>query len=252
MVVITPRFPHPLTLLFGCILLAAGGLLVLLWQPRWLLAMLAQRSPEVVYFVETTAPIVALTIDDGPDSVTTPAILRALAVHHARATFFLISSRIPGNEGVVAQLVREGHELGNHLTRDEPSINLSTPEFEQALLEAHAVLSRFAPVRWARPGSGWYKDAMLSVLKAHNYRCALGSIYPYDALIPAPAFAAFYILRKVRPGSIIVLHDGGARGQRTVAVLRRILPELQRRGFRVVTLSQLVESGARDQRTADD
>jgi polysaccharide deacetylase 2 family uncharacterized protein YibQ len=48
-----------------------------------------------------------------------------------------------------------------------------------------------------------------------------------------------HLLRRVLPGSIIVLHDGGARGERTIAVLGAILPEFKRRGFRVVTLSEL-------------
>jgi peptidoglycan/xylan/chitin deacetylase (PgdA/CDA1 family) len=219
------------------------GLAVLvLWQPRWLVTALAKRSPEVVYYVETTEPVVALTIDDGPDRETTPGILRALAAHGARATFFLLSERVPGNEGVVSQIVEQGHELGNHLTRDERHIDLPTSEFEAVLLEAHAVLSRFGSLRWVRPGAGWYDDSVLAVVRAHGYRVALGSIYPYDAQIPFTAFAVPHVLRNLRPGSILVLHDGGARGRRTISVLQRVLPELQRRGFRVVTLSELVES----------
>lgn len=80
---------------------------------------------------------------------------------------------------------------------------------------------------------------MIAIMARQSYRCALGSVYPYDATIPSVAWARWYILRNARPGSIIVLHDGGARGGRTLQVLRAILPELRRRGFRVVTLSEL-------------
>jgi len=52
-------------------------------------------------------------------------------------------------------MVAEGHELGNHLTHDEPSIRLSAAEFESALVEADSVLSRFGPMHWFRPGSEW-------------------------------------------------------------------------------------------------
>lgn len=219
--------------------LGAGALII--GQPRGLVAILARRSPEVVYFVETAEPVVALTIDDGPDPETTPLVLQILAAFDARATFFLISSRVSGNEETVARIVEAGHELGNHLTRDRPSIRLSAGEFERALIDAHTVLAQFAPVRWLRPAGGWYNDTMLSIIREHGYRCALGSIYPYDAQIPSARFAARHILRKVRPGAIIVLHDGGARGRRTAATLRAVLPELSRRGFSVVTLSELVE-----------
>jgi peptidoglycan/xylan/chitin deacetylase (PgdA/CDA1 family) len=219
--------------------LVVGAAIV--FQPDWVVSMLAKHSPEVVYLVDTQEPVVALTIDDGPDSIGTPRILDVLGQHDAHATFFLITSRIPGNEDVVLRTVEEGHELANHLTTDGRSILLSPSEFERQLLEAHDVLSRFSDVRWLRPGSGWYNDAMLSIIHQHGYRCALGSVYPFDPQIPSSWFASRYILRNIRPGSIIVLHDYGARGERTASALATILPELHRRGFRVVTLSELLE-----------
>jgi len=224
------------------LILIAGGIAVL--QPDWVIEILAKRSPEVVYCAETEEPVVALTIDDGPDSVATPKILDVLKQYSARATFFLITDHIPGNEEIVIRTVKEGHELANHLTTDDPSILLDVSEFEGQLLEAHDVLSEFADVRWFRPGSGWYNADMLSVLHKHNYQCALGSVYPFDSQIPSSWFAAQYVLSNVQPGSIIVLHDYGARGERTVTALTAILPELDRRGFRVVTLSELMDEGS--------
>jgi peptidoglycan/xylan/chitin deacetylase (PgdA/CDA1 family) len=208
-------------------------------RPDWIVALLAKRSPNVTYFVETEEPVVALTIDDGPDAATTPNILDVLKRHGARATFFLIASRIQGSEEVVARTVEEHHEIGNHLTTDEPSVLLDGAEFERRLLEADGVLSRFADVRWFRPGSGWYNREMLSILDEHGYRCALGSVYPFDPQVPSAWFAARYVLWTVRPGSIIILHDYGGRGERTATALATILPELSRRGWRVVTLSEI-------------
>lgn len=219
-------------------LMIAGG--VFLLRPEWIVATLANRSPDVIYWAETDELAVALTIDDGPDPITSPKILDVLQQHNSRATFFLITSRIPGNEDIVTRTVQENHEVGNHLTTDAPSILLAASEFEQRLSEAHRVLSRFATVRWFRPGSGWYSSSMLAILERYGYRCALGSLYPLDPQIPSAWFAQRYVLQNVRPGSIIVLHDHGARGERTAATLARLLPELNRRGFRVVTLSELV------------
>jgi len=214
---------------------------VLVFQPDKVVEILAKHSPEVLYLVDTQEPVVALTIDDGPDPVATPRILDVLDQHDAHATFFLITSRIPGNEEIVVRIMEEGHELANHLTTDGRSILLSPSEFERQLLESHRVLSRFSDVRWFRPGSGWYNDEMLSILHQHGYQCVLGSVYPFDPQIPSAWFAAHYILRNVRPGSIIVLHDYGARGERTASALDTSLPELHRRGFRVVTLSELLD-----------
>ncbi len=213
--------------------------MAVLLHPRWIVQRLAERSPDVLYFVETDRPVVALTIDDGPDPATTPRILDVLKQHHARATFFIITDRVAGNEALLARIVAEGHELGNHLTRDEASIQLPPQEFERKLLMAHAILSRYAQPRWFRPGSGRFNDAMLGTLRRHGYACALGSVYPFDAAIPSSGFASRYILWTADPGAIIVLHDVGSRGRRTAATLQAILPELRVKGFEVVTLSML-------------
>ena len=209
--------------------------------PDWVVTLLAKRSPQVVYFVETDEPVVALTLDDGPDGVTTPKILDVLARYDAHATFFLITSRVPGNENVVQRIVAEGHELANHLAADEPSILLAPSDFEAQLQEADDVLTEFSDVHWFRPGSGWYNRTMLSILGEHGYRCALGSVHPFDPQIPSAWFATRYILSNVRPGSIIILHDYEKRGERTATALATILPELNKRGCRVVTLSKLLD-----------
>lgn len=224
------------------LLLIAVGIVVL--QPNWTITLLARWFPGVIYFVETKEPVVALTIDDGPDPISTPKILDLLEHYNGKATFFVITSRLPGNEPLVRRLVAEGHELANHLTTDEASILLKSIEFERRLLEAHAVLSRFSKVRWFRPGSGWYNEKMLSIVHKHGYRCVLGSIHPFDPQIPSSWFITQHVLWKVRSGSIIALHDNGGRGQRTTRALAAILPELKRRGFRLVTLSELVDDQA--------
>ena len=214
---------------------------VLMLKPSWLLNRLSAHSPEVLYSVETREPILALTIDDGPDPSTTPRILDLLSEHDARATFFLLSDRIPGNENLVQRIVDEGHEIGNHLTDDQPSIRLSEDEFEQRLLHAQDVLSPFGDVLWFRPGSGWYNKSMRSTLIQHGYRLALGSIHPFDSHVPSSWFAANYILWRAKPGAVIVLHDIGSRGQRTTDTLNKILPALIARDYRFVTLTELIE-----------
>ena len=226
-------------LLFGSVA-ALIVLAIALWTaPRWLAARIAARSPRCLYVVPTRERVVALTIDDGPDAAHTRDILEVLRAHDARATLFLISSRVPGNEALVAAAVAAGQELGNHLTRDEPSNRLRPDAFAAAIREAGSVLGRFGTVRWLRPASGWYTDVMLDTIEREGYHCALGSIYPYDAHQSSAHLSAVYVLSNVRPGAVIVLHDGGSRGRRTVEVLRRVLPVLRARGYRVVSLSEL-------------
>jgi peptidoglycan/xylan/chitin deacetylase (PgdA/CDA1 family) len=233
----------------------AGGLLVAVGvvlgtAPGWLVEGLARFFPGCLYQVPTQERLLGLTIDDGPDPASTRLILDELRRNDARATFFVITGRIQGQEQLVGRLVAEGHELGNHFTRDRPSIRLSPPAFEADLLRAQRDLAPWGRPRWARPASGWYSQVMIGVMQRHGYRCALGSVYPFDATIPSVAWATRYILRNVRPGAIVVLHDGGSRGRRTARVLAGVLPELRRRGYRVVSLSELV-AGGRTTQTAD-
>jgi peptidoglycan/xylan/chitin deacetylase (PgdA/CDA1 family) len=221
-------------------LLALAAAATLWTAPEWLVDRLATLRPGCLYRVPTERPVVALTIDDGPDSISTPKILSELRRHDARATFFLIAGRVAGQEQIVRALVAGGHELGNHFTSDRPSIGLRPDEFEADLLQVHRVLTGYAPVVWARPGSGWYSASMIDAMRRQGYRCALGSVYPFDAIVPSVSFAARYLLRNARPGAILVLHDAGARGRRTARILNEVLPELRRRGYRVVTLTELV------------
>ena len=197
------------------------------------------RHPDVIYSFDTDNKAVALTIDDGPDPVSTRLILDTLAENKATATFFILTDHIPGNEALLEEMVSSGHELGNHLNRDEPSIDLDPPVFESELIRSHALLSEFSETDWFRPGSGRYDDWMLDILVKHDYHCVLGSIYPLDAQIRSSWFAKKVILWKVKPGAIIILHDAGSRGVRTARILADVLPELHKKGYRIVSLTEL-------------
>ena len=208
-------------------------------EPRWLIDRFPGDYPEVVYYFPTKEPLVALTIDDGPDGSITGEMLDVLQAHGAKATFFVLTDNIPGNEAVVRRMVVEGHELGNHLTEDEVSARLPPEEFQSKLDAATRALTEYAEVRWFRPGSAWYNEAMLAAIQAGGYRIALGSILPLDTVIPSPGLIANYVKWNVEPGSIITLHDVGGRGRRAVKTLQRLLPELEARGYSLVTLSEL-------------
>lgn len=197
----------------------------------------------MLFRVETEEPVVALTIDDGPDSQTTGRLLEILDQNGARATFFTLSSNVEknGNGSFVDEILDEGHEIGNHTVYDEPAITMEKAEFEAKFLAANKILSQYGPISWFRPGYGLYNQEMVKFVESHGYETVLGNVHPFDPQIPWADFASWYILRNTQPGSIIMLHDCGERGQRTAQVLEEVLPELARRGYRVVTLTELVE-----------
>lgn len=221
-------------------------------EPRWLLRSLPGEYPDVVYFFPTRQKLIALTIDDGPDPGVTGPLLDLLARHDAHATFFFVSDNIAGNESLVTRAVAEGHELGNHMTRDEVSANLDPATFDARLQHAHRVLSEYGPVRWFRPGSGWYNDDMLVSIRKHGYRLAEASMAPLDARLAWPAAVATYIRYSIEPGSIIVLHTRKSRGPRTIATLERVLPNLSKRGFRLVTLTELANAIQSERKEPDE
>ncbi|MEL6903516.1 MAG: chitin deacetylase family protein [Cyanobacteria bacterium J06606_4] len=232
------------------------GLSYLLSQPRWIFSVAAQVWPGAYYAVDLPVSakgdrpkVIALSIDDGPSSETA-RILDTLDRYDAKATFFNISGNLPTYEGTVRQAVATGHEFGNHLTADEPSIRLSAEAFEADLLAAEEAILPLLPgdasvessgLVWLRPGMGFYNSQMVSTARSHGYQLVLGSVFPYDTHIPSVGFASAFILRTVEPGDIIVLHDGEGRGGRTVDTLERVLPVLRSRGYEVTTISGLFE-----------
>lgn len=215
--------------------LAAAAIL----RPGLVVRWLSRQFPEVLFHRPTRERVVALTFDDSPHETLTPRLLDLLAAYDARATFFMIGNQIPGNEDVVRRMVGEGHELGNHMMADEPSHRLSLDEFERQLLQTHALLEPFGGARWFRPGHGWFNRAMLQRVHRHGYRCAMASTYAYEFLAVSGPCAARQILLNIRPGAVIVIHDGAADRVRTVEAMRLLLPALRNRGYRVVTLSEL-------------
>ena len=202
-------------------------------------------------FVTTPARAVALTLDDGPDAALTPLVLRVLEKYQAHATFFLLGEAAEGNQRTVDAIVAGGHEIANHTCRDERSTSLTDDELRTSLAATHAVLTadeRPASVRLFRPGGppGWTgRMARIARELPHNYTTVLASIYPHDVRIETDDVIVRGVLRRVRPGGIIALHEGVTPPrqpdrQRVVDMLEEILRTLQARSYDVVTASKLL------------
>jgi peptidoglycan/xylan/chitin deacetylase (PgdA/CDA1 family) len=89
-----------------------------------------QRLPlfhlrDVLFYVETSERVVALTLDDGPDRELTPRIMKTLNAYEAKATFFLLGEAAQRNQAAVAEIAAQGHEIGNHTWEDKSTAGLS-------------------------------------------------------------------------------------------------------------------------------
>jgi peptidoglycan/xylan/chitin deacetylase (PgdA/CDA1 family) len=196
--------------------------------------------PTVCCARRTDEPVVGLTFDDGPHPELTGASLEVLARHDARATFFLIGDRVVGNEGVVRRIVDEGHEVGDHLMHDEPSIRLSRSRFRDDLTEARDLLAPYQEVSWWRPGSGWTTRTMVREAHALGMRCVLGTVAVADGPPPEPgSWREQRLLAQISGGAVVVLHEGTSARSDVIDTTDWLLTRLAERGLRSVTLTEL-------------
>ena len=209
-------------------------------QPPWLARALARRSRGVLFAVPTTQRAVALTFDDGPHRELTPALLEVLARHRARATFFLLGSGAEEHPHLVGRIVGEGHEVAHHTWADRPSALLAAPAFERDVVRTHAALAAAggAPV-WLRPGSGWCRPSMLRTAARHGYRVALGSVAVLDLCVADVEAQVRFVLDRIQPGAVVVLHEGYADRANVVPLTDGVLTGLRERGYEAMTLSEL-------------
>ncbi|KAL0491797.1 chitooligosaccharide deacetylase [Acrasis kona] len=210
-------------------------------QPTFVLDFLSRRDPEVIFRFKTEEKVVALTIDDGPSSLMTLRILGRLRDYGVKATFFLIGGQVPTNEDVLLRLRKGGHELGNHTMKNKTSLMLSSDELKEQIRNMDNIL--FPPevnrplIKWFRPGFGYYNKRMIRDVTECGMRLVLGDVYPHDYYLPFPYLNSLYILKSVRPGSVIILHDL----PETLKTLDYILPALRSMGYKVTTLSNLAK-----------
>lgn len=263
-----PRFPyarrrarrrrmalHLLLLLLVLLLILPGY--IIYKPPKLLIRYFSHRWPDVLFEVFSIPPsagkLVALTIDDAPSSHTRD-ILQVLADNSAHATFFVVGNQVSGREAVLREVVAAGHGLGNHGGRDEPARALTVAELERQIGAVEGVIETAyssASVsaaerartgrdkKYFRPGSGFFSTKMRQLAAKMWYEIVLGGIYPHDAQIGYEWLNARHILSMVRPGGIIVCHD---RRSWTAGMLRRVLPELKRRGYKVVGVGELAKA----------
>lgn len=215
----------------------------------WLLALLPllwwlHGSPAgAVSRVPTTLPMAALTFDDGPQAPYTPDILSLLQRYHARATFFVLGDKVAENPGLLAQETAAGMEIGlhgmTHLNLNRVGAASMVRDAEQEIHLLHRTAPRLT-IGLFRPPFGYRSPALVRILASHHLTLVLWDVDTRDWTRPGVAFIVGQVERLIRPGSIVLFHDGGGNRQETVAALSVLLPWLMRHHYRLVTVSELL------------
>jgi peptidoglycan/xylan/chitin deacetylase (PgdA/CDA1 family) len=214
----------------------------LLRPSDWVLDTVSNIYPGVVFRIDTGERVIAITIDDAPDPDVTPGILDVLRQHDARATFFIIGAHAEMHPTLIEAIREDGHELANHLFTDRMSAGLSDEEFVEELLRTDALIRPAGPPRWCRPGSAVITPRTIRLMNESGYTPVLGTAYPVD-LYAGVGLTVSHFMDNVRPGAILVLHDGGASRRGSVEVIAELLPRLKEKGYRITTLTELSRFG---------
>src|SRR2546427_6000270 len=194
---------------------------------------------------------VALTFDDGP-SPDTEGILDTLAEHNLSATFFMVGREVESFPGIAQRVLKEGHEVGNHSYSHPSYFFQRASETRDQLRRAQDVIARTIGVRpiLARPPYGVRTLAYFRATHALGLLTVQWDVAGFDWKRRSANQIARNVLSKVRPGSIILLHDGNSSGKHdrhnTVAALPLIIEGLNARNLTIVPVHQLVtKSGLR-------
>ena len=194
--------------------------------------------------------VVALTFDDGPHGTLTPRVLDILSRYNAKCTFFMQGQNVKRYPNVVRRMVAEGHEPASHTWDHICMTKNSRAKIESELAQTDAAIRDacgYSP-RLVRPPYGATNAGLNSMMRERfGYSVVLWDVDTNDWRKPGVSTVISRAVNGAKPGSIILVHDIHSS---TVDAVEGIVRGLQNRGFRLVTVSQMIEIGRRYARQA--
>ncbi len=190
--------------------------------------------------IQTSQQVIAMTFDDGPHPQNTPRLLDMLKERGIRATFFVVGDMVRYNPQILRRMIAEGHEIGNHTVSHGTLSRMSDEALKNELLRAHQQIlaATGVPPRSMRPpGGAITKSQKQLMLKEFAYPTILWSCDPRDWQRPGVDVVTQRLLDGASPGGILLAHDLHAP---TVDAMPRTLDGLIAKGYRFVTISELI------------
>jgi peptidoglycan/xylan/chitin deacetylase (PgdA/CDA1 family) len=190
--------------------------------------------------VHVDGPYIAMTFDDGPNATLTPKLLDLLAAHQIKATFFVVGENAARYPDILKRAAREGHEIANHSWSHPNLAKMSDDAVRRELQKTDDAITSALGARptLLRPPYGsitarqkhWIHDDF-------GYRIILWDVDPDDWKRPGPRVVCSRILKDTHAGSIVLAHDIHPG---TIEAMPATLSQLQEKGFKFVTVSQLL------------
>lgn len=183
-------------------------------------------------------PRIALTFDDGPHPVYTDAILKILEQEGAKATFFVVGKQVKIFPELLLEIAHSGNEIGNHTYNHYNLTQLDAVQVNYEIKTNEELIQRITGLtpRFFRPPGGHYNYRVVEAAKENGEDMALWSIHTNDTDRPTSAYIYQRVMRNVEDRSVILLHSGV---KQTLTALPDLIRELKKKGFRLVTLSEL-------------
>ncbi|MFW5896779.1 MAG: polysaccharide deacetylase family protein [Bacillota bacterium] len=220
------------------------------------------NQSDIIRRVRTSEKLVSFTFDDGPSPEYTPAILDVLRTYDVQASFFVVGKYVRRYPNIVKRMYSEGHDVGNH-TFDHvnapttPAASLSS-QILSTNIEIMKIIGEHP--QYVRPPRGMYDARFRRLAELMGMNLVLWSISSQDWRgSTTPEKMKTRIVNRVRPGDILLFHDGGnligsegASRQRTVDALPEIIEELHSMGYRIVPLSRLLRYPASSNGTEEN
>ena len=205
---------------------------------------------QVVHKVDTRRPLVALTFDDGPNPPFTGRVLDTLRDAGVQATFFLIGENVRRYPELARRIVKEGHAVGNHSYSHRSLQRLRRNAIVVEIDRADAIIQSITGVRprLLRPPYGALAPGLLGsggLAARAGHLVVMWSVQVADWRAPSALSVAARTLRRVRPGSIVLLHDGGGNRHNTVEAVRWMVGHLALAGYEMVTVPELLVGAER-------
>ena len=194
----------------------------------------------------TTKKVVALTFDDGPYQTYTEQVLSVLKEKDVRATFFVVGENAVAQPDVVKRMQAEGHVIGTHTQHHKDLLRLDAKEIygEMAMgAESIRKITGQKP-KFVRPPHGFKDFVVMEQAGRLGLTVVNWNVIPRDWTNPGVSRIVENVMTNIRPGAVILLHDGDSPGgtgsrEQTVRALPLIIDRLREAGYELVRIDEL-------------